>query len=239
MRSLLALKDFIASHPLTRDQKLGAFTRVLRWQLQSRLQSQNIVPWIEGTRLVVRRGMTGATGNIYSGLHEFESMAFLLHFLRSDDVFADVGANIGSYSVLASRVRKARSFAFEPDPITFAAPGRNIALNGLTHLVNCRECALGALKGKVNFTMGLDTVNHVAAASDPMVRIVAVDTLDNVVQHAWPNLIKLDVEGFEIEVLRGASMTLARPELLALICERSLRASEITPVGRGLRRASI
>jgi hypothetical protein len=37
-----------------------------------------------------------ATGNLYVGLHEFEEMAFLLHFLRRGDLFADVGANVGS-----------------------------------------------------------------------------------------------------------------------------------------------
>lgn len=45
--------------------------------------------------------MTGATGNIYVGLHEFEDMAFLLHVLRRTDLFVDVGANIGSYTILA------------------------------------------------------------------------------------------------------------------------------------------
>lgn len=56
--------------------------------------------WIEGARLMVRNGMTGATGNIYCGLHEFTDMSFVLHLLRPDDLFVDVGANIGSYTVL-------------------------------------------------------------------------------------------------------------------------------------------
>jgi hypothetical protein len=40
--------------------------------------------------------MTGATQNLYCELHEYNDMAFLLHFLREEDSFADVGANIGS-----------------------------------------------------------------------------------------------------------------------------------------------
>jgi thymidylate synthase len=63
--------------------------------------------------------MTGATGNIYAGLHEFEDMAFLLHLLRSEDMFADVGSNIGSYTILASGVVGAKSVAFEPVPSTY------------------------------------------------------------------------------------------------------------------------
>src|ERR1700687_3946356 len=102
MDAILNLAGFIASHPLTRDRKLRAFSRLVRWQVESRLWGEMVVPWVEGTRLAARRGMAGATGNIYCGLHEFEDMAFLLHFLRSDDVFADVGANIGSYTILAA-----------------------------------------------------------------------------------------------------------------------------------------
>ncbi len=67
-------------------------------------QDEVIVHWIGGTRLAARRGMTGLTGNIYAGLHEFADMAFLLHFLRPSDLFADVGANVGSYTILASGV---------------------------------------------------------------------------------------------------------------------------------------
>ena len=134
MDAILNLASYIASHPLTRDRKLRAFTRLLRWQVESRLRGEVVVPWVEGTRLAARRGMAGATGNIYCGLHEFEDMAFVLHFLRPGDLFVDIGANIGSYTVLASGVRKARTMAFEPDPLTFEALSRNIALNQLEEL---------------------------------------------------------------------------------------------------------
>lgn len=46
--------------------------------------------------------MRGATGNVYVGLHEFESMGFVLHVLRSSSAFIDVGANVGAYTVLAA-----------------------------------------------------------------------------------------------------------------------------------------
>ena len=55
--------------------------------------------------------MTGATQNIYCGLQEFEEMAFLLHFLRKDDLPLDIGANIGSYTILAASSVGARTMA--------------------------------------------------------------------------------------------------------------------------------
>ena len=48
--------------------------------------------------------MTGATMNMYRGLHVAADILFVLHVLRVDDVFLDVGANVGTYSILASCV---------------------------------------------------------------------------------------------------------------------------------------
>ncbi len=81
---LLNTYRFIANHPLTRDHKIHAMSRWLRWQFGSRVLGWPVVvPFVGDTRLLARPGMTGATGNIYCGLHEFEDMAFVLHFLRS------------------------------------------------------------------------------------------------------------------------------------------------------------
>jgi hypothetical protein len=111
---------FIFNHPLTRQHRFSAFIRWLRWQLGSRIVSGSVVVrFVDNTKLVVDPGMTGATGNIYCGLHEAHDMAFVLHFLRKDDLFLDVGANIGSYTVLASGVVGAETICFEPVPTSF------------------------------------------------------------------------------------------------------------------------
>jgi hypothetical protein len=114
---MMTIIEFGFSHPLTCQLKLRSFARILKWQVACRLRREIIIPWISGTKLVASRGMTGATGNIYGGLHEFADMLFVLHFLRQGDLFLDVGANIGSSTVLASGVRGARTWAFEPDPV--------------------------------------------------------------------------------------------------------------------------
>lgn len=217
--ALIRVGRFLAAHPLTRDQKLRAFGRFIRWQIASRVRGELVVPWIEGTRLAVRRSMTGATGNIYAGLHEFADMAFVLHLLRQGDLFADVGANVGSYTVLASGVRRARSIAFEPDPQAVAALHRNIAINRLAHLVAVQQMALGAQPGETVFTIGRDTMNRIATDDSGPMRIVRLSTLDLALHGEVPTLIKLDVEGHESEVLRGAARTLASHRLKAVLTE--------------------
>lgn len=100
---------FIVRHPLSSKHPLRALIRYADWQMRSRLKGEIVFEWVAGSRLIVRRGMTGATGNIYCGLHEYRDMAFLLHLLRADDLFVDIGANIGSYTILASAVCGARA----------------------------------------------------------------------------------------------------------------------------------
>lgn len=58
-----------------------------------------------------------------------------LHFLRPGDLFLDIGANVGTYTVLASGVCGGKIMAFEPDPRTLRHLQRNIELNQLENLV--------------------------------------------------------------------------------------------------------
>lgn len=210
---------FIASHPLTCDRKLAAFARVARWQVESRLRSEVVVPWIAGTRLAVTRGMHGVTGNIYCGLHEFTEMTFMLHLLRAGDLFADVGANAGSYTVLAAGVRGARVVAVEPGSAAGAALAKNIALNGLGDRVSVESVALGASVGELAFSTGQDTTNHVLNESDEGRQRVRQTTADLLFADETPLAMKLDVEGYEAAVLAGATAILADPTLKALIVE--------------------
>ena len=115
------LLKYVWSHPLNANGKLAALWRVLRWQTAARLMPGLIaLPYVNGTWLFANRGMTGATGNWYCGLHEVHEMAFVLHLLRPGEHFMDVGANVGSYTVLAGGGVKARITAVEPIPATFA-----------------------------------------------------------------------------------------------------------------------
>jgi FkbM family methyltransferase len=196
-----------------------------------------IVPWIDDARLAVRHGMTGATGNIYCGLHEFAYMAFVLHALRPGDHFLDIGANVGSYTVLASKVCGASSIAIEPDPGTARSLRRNIALNAIENNVEVVEAAVGASEGHSRFTVGLDTCNRVATAGDADVREVRVVPLDKIIGTRQPTITKMAVEGFEAAVVAGASDTLEHRSLLAVITETESAGVAETLCAAGFRPA--
>ena len=164
--------------------------------------------------------MTGATGNIYCGLDEYHDMSFLLHFLRPEDLLADIGANIGSYTVLASGHVGATSCSIEPVPSTFAHLYNNILINHINDKVKAFNIALGAQEGSIDFTQSFDTMNHVASDGETNTIKVPVNTLDHILRNQGaPALLKIDVEGFETEVLKGATSTLQQQSLKAIIIE--------------------
>lgn len=215
------LLKYVWAHPLNADGKLVAIFRVLRWQTAARLMSGPIaLPYVQGTWLFATRGMTGATGNWYCGLHEVHEMAFVLHLLRPGDHFVDVGANVGSYTVLAGGGVNARVTAVEPIPVTFANLKRNVALNDMTDRVRCCQVGLSVDAGWLRFSSTLDTVNHVIAEGENLPSIdVPVMRLDDLLGQDVPVLMKIDVEGHELAVLQGGAATLSDKRILAVIME--------------------
>jgi FkbM family methyltransferase len=220
--SLLSLLSHVTRHPLNKGGRVRALGRFLRWQLASRLGIGAIaLPFVNGTRLLATSGMTGATGNWYCGLHEHDDMGFALHFLRATDCFFDIGANVGSYTVLAAGAAGARVVAVEPIPVTFRALQANVRLNDLGDRVLLRNVGLGAEAGTVRFTQDRDAMNRallpgetVASAID-----VAVVTLDSIADPVVPTLMKLDVEGYEARVLAGGERTLRSETLRCMLME--------------------
>ena len=73
--------------------------------------------------------------NYYLGLAEYEDMAFLMHCLKKDDVFIDCGANLGIYTILASKVTGSDSIAFEPHPETVKKFISQLNINNITNKV--------------------------------------------------------------------------------------------------------
>jgi FkbM family methyltransferase len=155
-------------------------------------------------------------------------MAFVLHFLRKGDLFFDVGANVGSYTILASAVCGANTLAFEPDPGAVRALRKNIEANDIGDRVTVRTAALGSHEGGALLTTGRDTMNRIVREPGRETQTVPLTTLDLETRAACPKLLKIDIEGHEEEALRGAPSLLADPGLLAMEIET------VTPASRSL-----
>jgi len=121
----------------------------------------------------------------------------------------DVGANIGNHSVyLGLFTNSPRIIAIEPYLKASEYLKGNIATNKLGDIVVQEHCALGAANSRVGLKPGpARNIGHtkVREGSD-----IALRPLDEVVMHDKVSIIKVDVEGYELEVLKGAAETLAR-----------------------------
>lgn len=226
-RNLFHAIKKVISHPLNQKQRWSAVLRLFSWHLASRLAPGPIlIPFVSGLYQLSGRNTSAATGNHFYGLNEFEEMAFLLHILRKDDLFVDVGANVGSYLLLAAGVCHAQCIGFEPSPTTFSFLQKNIRLNDLESKVTLHRMGVGEIKGSLTFTdfpleSGLDTVNHIVPIGSTATCTcqIPVTTLDEMHFFTAPLLLKLDVEGFEYQVIRGAEKTLQGTGPMGVITE--------------------
>lgn len=217
LRSLGSTIRYVGRHPVGRRHPLTTLARVAFWQARLGFGGGLTgARWVNDSQLLARRGLNGVTGNLYYGLHEFVEMAFVAMLLRAGDLFADVGANAGTYTVLASKVAGARTVAFEPGDGAADVFARTIERNGIGHLVDLRREAVGDREGEVRFTRGLDTMNRVSEDGELAVRLTS---LDAALAGAVPLAIKFDIEGGEDAGVRGARSTLSDPALEALLIE--------------------
>jgi FkbM family methyltransferase len=146
------------------------------------------------------------------GVYERPVQQILCEVLRPGDLFYDVGAHVGFFSVCAAALG-ARVVAVEPDAANAARLRVNAALNGFE--VRVVEAAAWSESGSVSLERG-DSPKEGRVAPGTGVRAVVIDEL--VEAEGAPVLIKLDVEGAEVEALRGAQRTLERDRPVVL-CE--------------------
>lgn len=149
------------------------------------------------------------------GGHEMEQFAyFFSQMKRGCDVFLDIGANIGTYSLQAAQLGAAKEIhSFEPDPRNYAQLQGNLCLNRFTNTVKVHDCALSSTHGEVAFEFGPDNkpdLTRIAPAADSTSKKVMAEKLDDILpaRRGQKIFLKIDVEGHERDVLRGAEMLL-------------------------------
>lgn len=174
-----ALRD-AAHHPVNRRRKFKAVLEYGFVQIATRLVPGEIcVEFPNHTHLLVPPHMKGAAHYITPRLCEFEDMSFVMHFLRAGELFADVGANIGAFTVMAAGVAGAQVVAFEASPDTYETLACNIRLNGFCDRVKTVHAAAGRSEGTTQFSTGLGTENHVSngatATGSVTVRMTTLD----------------------------------------------------------------
>lgn len=216
LRAAAATAGRILCHPANKRRRGRVLGLYLAWQLWERLVRR---PWTirlgDAHRLRLYPHSCSAALVLYLRMPEYEEMAFVRAYLRPGDLFVDVGANVGVYSLWAAETEAVSVLAFEPSSLAYRRALENVELNDLHDRVRLLNKAVGAEPTFVHLTLGLDAVNQVVTADVEAVgtgvEVVEQTTLDGeVASRSVPAIIKIDVEGLELDVLRGARGVLAR-----------------------------
>ncbi|WP_348799494.1 FkbM family methyltransferase [Flavobacterium adhaerens] len=206
-------------HPVTNGDELSGILRYIIFNIKNRIVLEQTFDWIEGMKFYAKKGDAGIVGNIYYGLYEFVESIFLIHLLEKDDVFLDVGANVGHYSLLMSGIKKCRSIALEPVPKTFQQLVRQIELNKLSGKVYLINKGVSNKESELFFSTDRGTMDGVVNKEYKNAVRIPVSTIDNMLNASVPLAIKIDVEGYEKYALLGAQKTLENQNLKVIIVE--------------------
>lgn len=138
--------------------------------------------------------------------YEKEVWQRLMDDLRPGGIFVDVGVYIGLYAVAAAQRVGAggRVYGFEPDPRNYSHALEHVKLNALQDRVELIHAAVGERAGRVLFKFAAES-GHIATAMDAGATEVDCVTLDQFFSGKKLDVLKIDVEGYEEKVLRGAA----------------------------------
>ena len=201
--------QYIWSHPNCKQQKIRSISRFVGWQFYKRLSHRYIdLQLVPNIKLRCHPDSYSAGAVLYCGLYDYDDMNFLLRYLRAEDSFLDIGANIGVYTLLAaSKIHSGSIYSFEVLPKNYERLKENLKLNKFEQ-VKTYEIAISNQTGTVGLNLAEgDSMPFITHSATDKTITVPTDTLDNLLQNqplANLTLAKMDIEGAEILALKGA-----------------------------------
>lgn len=155
------------------------------------------------------------------GYYEREVESALSDLIYNDTTFIDAGANVGYFTILFAR-RAKEVYSFEPAPSVFERLSRNVSLNSLEN-VRALQLALSKDRGKLRFFESKISPGHdstVKRFEHDKSMVVEAVSLDQVVDSSVTDIVmKVDVEGSEMDVLLGASGLIKSGRVSAIVLE--------------------
>lgn len=158
---------------------------------------------------------------------DFNFQGAVLPHIHKGYTILDIGANIGSYTYAFNKVEDVTIYAFEPNPEVFECLVHNLQKFDNIHLCNV---AVGAKEGKVNVITPNDNIGMGYVEEGSEIQLVTIDHFYSDYSINKCDFIKIDVEGYELEVLMGAEKTIDKysPTLVIEINNATLERKGIT-----------
>lgn len=211
----------LLSSEIISSNKLRFIIQLLIVNFKFRILKVSKFKWVDNLTLSLEGGDSGLLNNLYLGFAELE-LLFVLKYANNNHTFVDVGANSGEYSILLSGIRKIRSYSFEPSSLAYSRLRENVLKNNLEEYIFTNKLALGSERKGAFLTNNHDLMNFVSYDGGAHLEQIQIDTLDNYLSDINLKsklILKIDVEGYELEVLKGANDTLKSEQIEILVIE--------------------
>ena len=187
-------------------QRKSFLGRILRFPLDL-IPKNAVVPIMQGV-LRGKRWIVGASLHSYwLGSYESHKQNLMAQHMKPGDIVYDIGANVGFYTIFAAHLVKdtGHVYAFEPFPKAATFAQKHVALNGF-HNVTFFQMAIANYSGVARFQEAeLNAMGRLTTEGSLEVLVTSIDTLVAEKNLSPATIIKIDVEGAELVVLRGAS----------------------------------
>ncbi len=222
--TLEKLKD-VVRQPAFRQSPIKVICRIIKWQFFRVFNQQPLLKfdgsiWIK----LYTDDDDVATRTYYFDYHEPKIFSFLNKYLKDGMTYVDVGANIGVYTLFAAKRvgTRGKVFAFEPQTKTFNRLIENIQLSKLENII-AEQAAVGEQEGKLEIVTNdkyssVSYTKHINSETSALntCRMITLDAYFKAVKDI--DYLKIDVEGFEFYVLRGAEQMLKKkiPSIIQL-----------------------
>lgn len=215
---------------------LRSSAKVISGRILPRLPYPVLTGPLKGSRIILG-ALEGAGGGatVYFNMMEPMQTAYFSRMVKEGQVVFDVGANVGYYTILGAKLvgMQGKVFAFEPLARNIAYLHRHVSLNRLSN-VSIIPCAcsdkieVAAFYPEENAAVGhLESTSDKPFTAGSKITLVPTLTLDAVSNKlsVWPDILKIDVEGAELSVLKGAKNILSnyKPTIFLSVHSEALR----------------
>lgn len=181
------------------------------------------------TPILVNANDIGGPFNLLNGgRYEEENVETLLSFVRDDTVFLDIGANVGFYTLQVGRrvFPKGKVYAFEPNPELHELLCRNVYVNGRGDFIECFQLGLSDRNGTATFQypkghLGGGHIGGPGSVSGHRAVEAEIRRLDDLFGEDFRcDLVKIDVEGHELNVLNGMKRVVRNSPEIKILFEK-------------------
>lgn len=207
-----------------KNNKAFALKRFIYWKIIRLLKLKNVAyPFWNGRKIYISADSFHSMWLMYNYIVDWEEFNFISKYIQENDQVCDIGSNLGLYTIWMSIfIKSGKIHSFEPDDVNYDRLTANIAVNSLSNIVSANKSIVSEVDGNLNFTTALDGENHIIDQSDiktTLKKSIRLDTYTEKEHIADFKFIKIDTEGFELSVLKGAEKLLNKKKIKVIQLE--------------------